>query len=141
MYLTLNKSGKNGPMRLRRDFRAGVSLSKTVSTASQANKLQISFLQNNTGDGILLQALRGGTSLNGLGSELIKKLSDIFCYSWFRLQLIAIHCNRRGVWTDTPHTSFFSRTSHLIIDVHTQCMAQVSVCARHSVFMPSMMSV
>ena len=50
------------------------SLSKTVSTASQANKFKNPFLQNNTGDGILLQADRGGTSLNGIGSELIRTL-------------------------------------------------------------------
>ena len=32
-------------------------------------------------------------------------LSQIsFCYSWFRLQSIAIHCNRRCVWTEHPHT-------------------------------------
>ena len=48
------------------------SLSKIVYTASQANKLKNPFLQNNTGDGIPLQAHRGGTSLNGIGNELIK---------------------------------------------------------------------
>ena len=30
------------------------------------------------------------------------------CYRWLRLQLIAIHCNRRGVWTEHPHTAYFS---------------------------------
>ena len=49
-----------------------LSLSKIVSTASQASKLKNPFLQNNTVDGILLQAHRGGTSLNGIGSELIR---------------------------------------------------------------------
>ena len=49
-----------------------LSLSKTVSTASQSNKLQNPFLQNNTGDGIFLQALRGGTRLNGIGSERMR---------------------------------------------------------------------
>ena len=58
-YLTLNKSDKNGPMKLRSDFRAAVSIKKIVSTASQANKLKNPVLQNNTGDGILLQAHRG----------------------------------------------------------------------------------
>ena len=28
----------------------------------------------------------------------------LFCYSWFRLQSMAIHCDRRSVCTDTPHT-------------------------------------
>ena len=65
-YLTLNKSGKNGPMKLRSDFRAAVSIKKIVYTASQAKKLKSLFLQNNTGDGIPLQAHRGGTSLKEL---------------------------------------------------------------------------
>ena len=43
-YPTLNKSAQNGPMRLRPDFRAAVSLKKTVSTASQVSKLQNQFL-------------------------------------------------------------------------------------------------
>ena len=37
------------------------------------------------------------------------------CHSWFRLQSMAIHCSRRRVLTDTPHTSFFSCTSHALI--------------------------
>ena len=70
-YLTLNTSGKNGPMKLRSDF--------------QAKKLKSLFLQNNTGDGIPLQAHRGGTSLNGIGSELIRFFKVIF----FLLQLVS----------------------------------------------------
>ena len=73
------------------------ALSKTVSTASQASKSQNPLLHNNTGDGILPQALHGGTSLNGIGGAHKKFLSDLFCYSWFRLQSVAIHCNRRVV--------------------------------------------
>ena len=59
----------------------------------------------NKDDGIHLQAHRGGTSLNGIGSELIIFLivQISFCYSWFRLQSIAIHCNRRG--SDDRYTS------------------------------------
>ena len=30
-----------------------------------------------------------------------------FCYSWFRLQSIAIHCDSRRVYTDTLHTRLF----------------------------------
>ena len=77
-YLTLNKSGKNGPMQLRPDFRAAISLSKTVSTASQANKLQNPFLHHNLGYGILLQAHRGGTRLIGVGEAFKTILSDLF---------------------------------------------------------------
>ena len=42
-------------MKLRSDFRAAVSMKKSVYTTSQANKLKSLFLQNNTGDGILLK--------------------------------------------------------------------------------------
>ena len=46
-----------------------------------------------------LQARRGGTSLNGIGNELIRVFFDqnSFCYSWFRSQSKAIHCIRRIV--------------------------------------------
>ena len=45
------------------------------------------------------QVPRGGTHPNGVGSELTNffLLESLFCDSWFRLQLIAIHFNRRGV--------------------------------------------
>ena len=38
----------------------------------RVRRKQNPFLHNNTGDGILLQALRGGTRLNGIGSEHIR---------------------------------------------------------------------
>ena len=66
-YLTLNKAGKNGPMKLRSDFRASVSM-KIVYTTYQGNK----WKSLSTVDGIPLQASRGGTSLNGIGNELAK---------------------------------------------------------------------
>ena len=49
-----------------------LSLWKIVSTASQANKLKNPFFQIKTVEGIHLQAHRGGTSLNGIGSEFIR---------------------------------------------------------------------
>ena len=58
-------------MKLRPDFRAAVSLKNCLHT-SQANKLKSLFLQSNTVYGIPLQAHRGGTNLNGIGSELIR---------------------------------------------------------------------
>ena len=69
---------------------------KIVYTTNQENKLNSVSIQINKDDGIHLQAHRGGTSLNGIGSELtIFLIAWIsFCYSWFRLQSIAIHCNR-----------------------------------------------
>ena len=54
-------------MRLRPDFRAAVSLSKTVLTVSPANRLHNQFLQHNIGDGTLPQAIPGGTRLTGVG--------------------------------------------------------------------------
>ena len=108
---------------------------KIVYTTSQANKCKSLFLQNNTGGGIPLQAHRGGTSLDGIGSELIrvffKKNTDqsSFCCSWFRLQLMAIHCNRRGVYTDTPRTSFFSCTVRMLNDVSHHNGTRTCLCA------------
>ena len=59
--------------------------------------------------GLHLQVLSGGTHLNGVGSELtIFMFAQIsFCYSWFRLQLITIHCVDR-----TPSHETFSRHFH-----------------------------
>ena len=54
-YLTLNKSGKNGPMRLRSDFRAAVSIRNRLQPRVRRKKLKSLFLQNNTGDGILFK--------------------------------------------------------------------------------------
>ena len=64
--------------------------------------------------GFHLQVPRGGTHPNGVGSELTKifLLESLFCYSWFRLQLMAIHCNRREVWTQHPHTTYFLAQLH-----------------------------
>ena len=54
------------------------SFSKTVSTASQVSKMQNQFLHNNIRDGILPQAIHGGTRLNGVGGAHRKILSDLF---------------------------------------------------------------
>ena len=35
-----------------------------------------------------------------------KFVNCFFCYSWFRLQSMAIHCNRRGVDRYTSHVTF-----------------------------------
>ena len=55
-----------------------------------------------------------------------------FCYSWFRLQLIAIHCNRRRVWTEHPHTRLFLEHFHPC--AHITLWLKVShtrVCMEH----------
>ena len=94
----------------------------------------------NTQDGCIglhLQVPRGGTHLNGVGSELTFFFAQIsFCYSWFRLQSIGIHCNRRGVWTEHPHSAFFSHicilsslcTHHIV--AQAQGVAR-RVCIKH----------
>ena len=69
--LLWTKQAKMGPWNFDPIFEL-LSQWKIVSTASQANKLKNPFLQNNTGYGILLQAHRGGTSLHGIWSELIR---------------------------------------------------------------------
>ena len=70
-YLTLNKAGKNGPMKLRSDFRAAVSIKNRLHRES-GGKLQNQILQHNVGDGTLPHAIHGGTSLNEIGNELIR---------------------------------------------------------------------
>ena len=69
--LLRTKAGKNGPVKLRSYFRAGV-LMKIVYTTNQENKLKSVSIQINEDDGFHLKTHRGGTSLNGVGSELIK---------------------------------------------------------------------
>ena len=60
-YLTLNKSGKNAPMRLQSDFRAAVSIKNRLYQESGEEVAQ-PILPNNIGDGTLLpQAIPGGT--------------------------------------------------------------------------------
>ena len=68
-YPTLNTASKNGLMKLRSDFRVAVWI-KIVYTTNQKNKLKSVSMQINKDDGIHLQAHRGGTRLNGIGSEL-----------------------------------------------------------------------
>ena len=59
---------------------------KIVYTTNQENKLKSVSIQTNKDDGIHLQAHRGGTSLNGIGSELI----ELFNWSnLFLLQLVS----------------------------------------------------
>ena len=59
-YLTSNKSGKTRRYDFDQIFELQ-SLSKTVFTASPANRLQNQFLHTNTGDGTLPQATPGAT--------------------------------------------------------------------------------
>ena len=67
--------------------------SKTVSIVNQVKKLNDQHLHNNTGDG----TRRHVQKLVELMIIFEEITSSFFGYSWFRLQSIAIHCNRRVV--------------------------------------------
>ena len=95
-YLTLKKSGKMSLCDFDQIFELQ-SLSKTVFIVSQVRKLQNQFPQRNTGDGPLPQANHGGDTSKRLVELMINFLKRSFCFSWFRLQLMTIHCNRRCV--------------------------------------------
>ena len=143
-YLTQNKEGKNGPMKLRSDFRAAVMMKnrlhhesrepieepihpgqqrrnnrdKNFSPKITSTALELTNIQDGN-IGLHLQIPRGGTHPNGVRSEL-----TVFFYSWFHLQSIAIHCNRRGGVNRTPsHCDFLM---HLHTCVHTTFWLKVS---------------
>ena len=62
-YLTLNKSGKNAPMRLRSDFRVSVTIMNRLHRESGKENVQNPFLFNNIRDGTLHpQVIPGGTA-------------------------------------------------------------------------------
>ena len=129
-YLTLNKTGKNGPMKLRSDYRAAVTMKKRLHHESgepieepihpgqqrRIRRGQEIFKEDYLSSARIDQHTRwqhprGGTNPNGIGSELTENvlLESLFCDSWFRLQLIAIHYNRRECEQNTL-ARVFSRT-------------------------------
>ena len=59
-------------------------------------------------------------------------LESLFCHSWFRLQLTAIHCNRRGVCGQNTLTrdSFSTPSSLCTHHIVTQGVAR-RVCKKH----------
>ena len=72
------------------------SLSKTVFIVNQVRKLQSQYLRVNTWDCILPSAVPGSTRpKNWRILWFFKEVTSFFCHRWFRLQLMAIHCNRR----------------------------------------------
>ena len=76
-YLTLNKSGKNAPMRLRSDFRAAVTIKNRLHRESGEERAENLFLFNIIKDGTLLpQVIPGGT---GHVQKLAELMSSIFC--------------------------------------------------------------
>ena len=132
-YLTLDKSGKNAPMRLRPDFRAAVSLlKKNVSTASEANKLKSLSIQNNKKWHPSSITPWWDTSEWNWALK-IHFLSNFFCYRWF---WIAIHCKRRVCRQMhlTRHFSHALHTSRLmwILTVWLKTSHWKCLCSAHS---------
>ena len=71
-------------MRLRPDFRAAVSLKNRLHRES-GDQVAEPILHNNVGEGILPQAIHGGTRLNGVGGA--HKI--FFIRPLFLLQLVS----------------------------------------------------
>ena len=106
-YLTLNKSGKNAPMRLRSDFRAAVTIKNRLRRESGEERAEpVSFQQyqrwhpSSSSD----SWWKWDTSKNW--AHEFSSFFNIVCCGWFRLQLIAIYCNRRGCRRHTSHVTF-----------------------------------
>ena len=125
--VSLNKSGKNGPMKLRSDFRAAVSMKNSPHHESGEQ-----VINTVDGDGIPLQAYRGGTSLNGIGNVLIrffKKIDLLFVAVGF------VYSRLRSTVTDAVRISLHP---HAIHDV--TCFERafvVSSCLSLSCFSPT----
>ena len=137
-YITLNRSGKNVPMKLRSDFRTVVSMKNRLHHESGQ---QVEELIHP--DQYRIWHPSSSTSWWDKSESNWKRAHKNF--SWFRLQSMAIHCNRRGVDRYTSHVIFLLQFAH-VITCRSHCMAlneppNVSVCALHSIFMPSTMCV
>ena len=96
-YLTLNMSGKNGPMRLRPDFRAAVSPKNRLHRESGEQFEELIHPDQYRRWHLSASTSWWDTSEWNWVWAHKNFLSDLFWYSWFRLQSIVIHCNRRGV--------------------------------------------
>ena len=68
-------------------------------------------------------------------SSWVQFIFENVCCSRFRLQLIAIYCNWRCVYTVHLSRHFFSCTAHMFNNVLHNTLAQVSARARHLIYM------
>ena len=125
-YLTLNKAGKTGLMKLRSDFRAAVSMKNRYP--SRSIQTMASFFKHIVVEQVWMELYMSSSNFLNWSS---------FCYSWFWLQSKAIHFNRRGVNRYTSHAFFLMHLAHVITVTSS---LKVSQCAFHSIHMPSMMS-
>ena len=104
-YITLNKSGRNAPMKLRSDFRETVTIMNRLYRESGEGRPEpILFINTKSGIRRLLPPVRHvGSGMSTGGAHFLEKKM-----LWQdRLQLMAFCCNRRSVGTEHPHTSHF----------------------------------
>ena len=145
-YLTLNKEGKHGPMKLRSDYRAAVMMKNRLHHKS-GHPIQVNKDEYNKDEKFSPKITSPALELTNIQAVISKFLvvvrirmelevsslfffCSFFCYSWFRLQSMAMHCNRRGVQTDTPHTRLFLDTFILVHTSH--CGSRLKVSQRVS---------
>ena len=121
-YPMLNKAGKNAPRRLRSDFRAAVSIKKPSPSRIRRRSWTTHFSSTVSEMALFLERFLAELGHVQKLVELMSSIQVIFCCSRFRLQLIAIYCKQRSVYTDTPHTSLFLLHS-----------ARVSWCVIHHI--------
>ena len=85
-YLTLNKSGKNAPMRLRSDFRAAVTIMNRLHRESGEERAELIFLFNSIKDGTLLpQVILGGIGTRPKAGGAHEFNSFLNLLQWFSL--------------------------------------------------------
>ena len=95
-YLTLNKSGKHGPRKVRSDYRAAVLMKNRLHPESGEKVEEPIFSRTIQDMASLFKHIVVGQVWMEL-VELMRHFQWPFCYSWFRLQSMSIHCNRREV--------------------------------------------
>ena len=109
-YLTLNKSGKNAPMRLRSDFRAAFTITNRLHRESGEERAEpYSFSTVPKAAPFLLKF-----NMVALGQKLVELMKRIHCFIWF----VAVGSftagsnllQPTGGVNSTPHTSPFSRS-------------------------------
>ena len=90
-------AGKNGPMKLRSDFRAAVLMKNRLHHES-GEQWRASLSRSTKTMAFIFKHIVVGQVWMELevSSYNFLIVQIFFCYSWFRLQSIAIHCNRRG---------------------------------------------
>ena len=108
-HLTLNKSGKIAPMRLRSDFRAAVSHKKTSSPRVRRTGCRTNTKKEMA---LFLKRIMVGHVRLELVEVIIYFLMTSFCNSWFRLQSMARSTVTDGGCRQIHLTRHFSHALH-----------------------------